>query len=295
MYLEASSFKNDAGSLSIDQIRPLKLAMGLDVFIETGTYLGETAAAMREIFSKVVTIELSNELHMAASDRFKNDKGVVLLKGDSGACLIDALQESSGKSSLIWLDAHSSGGITAKSDKNTPILDELLVIEEASLGRNVILIDDIRLFVDLPHGFAIHDSHEGYPKLSLIVEILAQMTEKYKVFIVGDILVAIPDLLLNYIEVSAVVSAMTQLRYSSDNNETTRYYENVVSNATGSERNTIMSLPICYADSLNYGIGGHFCYWRGLIHEKESNFTEAANDFRLARKCGVSVRSRSWE
>lgn len=295
MYLEAISFKSEAGYLSKDQIQPLKHALGLDVFIETGTYLGETVAAMREIFSKIISIELSNELFTAANERFKNDKDIVLLKGDSANCLINAIKEASGKSSLIWLDAHSSGGITAKSDKNTPILDELLALKETSLGNDVILIDDIRYFVDLPHGFATHDSNDGYPKLSLVIEMLSQMPGKYQAFIIGDVLTAIPISLINYITVSPVVKAMTQLRLSSDNNEMTRECENTVSEAIGIERNTVMNLPVFYSDSLNYGIGGHFCYWRGLVHEKDRNFPEAAKDFTLARKCGVAVRPRDWE
>ena len=94
------------------------------------------------------------------------------------------------------------------------------------------------------------------------------------------------------VTVSEVLSAMTKLRLFQPENLEVAYQEEVISKASGVERDTIMKLPTFYSDSLKYGIGGHFCYWRGLVHEKEEAFDLASEDFHLARKCGVSVPKR---
>jgi len=46
----------------------------------------------------------------------------------------------------FWLDAHYSGGITAKGEKDTPVMEELYAILNQFKHRCVILIDDARCF-----------------------------------------------------------------------------------------------------------------------------------------------------
>jgi hypothetical protein len=49
---------------------------------------------------------------------------------------------------LFWLDAHYSGGSTAKGDFETPIMQELQCILGHQLAEShVVLIDDARCFV----------------------------------------------------------------------------------------------------------------------------------------------------
>ena len=47
---------------------------------------------------------------------------------------------------LFWLDAHYSGGVTAKGKKETPILQEIQYILNHDIDRHIILIDDARCF-----------------------------------------------------------------------------------------------------------------------------------------------------
>ena len=52
------------------------------------------------------------------------------------------------KPCLFWLDAHYSGGSTAKGQTNTPVIDELeCILNHKNGNEHVILIDDARLFV----------------------------------------------------------------------------------------------------------------------------------------------------
>jgi hypothetical protein len=125
----------------------------LHTFIETGTFLGDTADAMKKYFPKIYTIELQPELAKEAIERFKNTD-IEVLYGDSAKLLPGILSKINNKSILFWLDAHFSGSqiegnkvlTTARGEKDTPILEELDIILKDGLGRNVILIDDARAF-----------------------------------------------------------------------------------------------------------------------------------------------------
>ncbi|HWV47791.1 MAG TPA: hypothetical protein VN039_17475, partial [Nitrospira sp.] len=68
-----------------------------------------------------------------------------ILHGNSASMLPLALA-SIKQSTLFWLDAHYSGGITACGDQHSPILLELEHIFRHPIRGHVIVIDDARLF-----------------------------------------------------------------------------------------------------------------------------------------------------
>ena len=57
---------------------------GYTTFIETGTYQGDMVEAQKTKFEKIISIELGVELSKKAQKRFKNDKNITILQGDSG-------------------------------------------------------------------------------------------------------------------------------------------------------------------------------------------------------------------
>ena len=61
----------------------LKETFLLDVFVETGTYVGETTNVAASIFDAIHTIELSERLYLAAARRFINDINVSVHHGSS--------------------------------------------------------------------------------------------------------------------------------------------------------------------------------------------------------------------
>jgi len=66
---------------------------------------------------------------------------------------------------LFWLDAHYSGGVTAKGKKETPILQEIQYILNHHIDRHIILIDDARCFNgqnDYPTMQALRDMILSY-------------------------------------------------------------------------------------------------------------------------------------
>lgn len=121
----------------------------LRLLVETGTYMGDMVNAMRYAFDEIYSIELSEDLHSKAVRRFSGVKNVHLLQGDSGTRLGEIMPQLT-RPTLFWLDGHYSAGVTARGEKDTPILDELEHIFRDSLASHVILIDDARCFVTDP-------------------------------------------------------------------------------------------------------------------------------------------------
>lgn len=110
------------------------------MLIETGTYEGETVIAVRECFNSIWTIELDKTLYSEAIRTFMFYPRIKPLQGNSAEVLKTLLKKDMVYTpSLFWLDAHYSGGKTAKS--NNPLLDELKAIIQHS-SKHIILIDD---------------------------------------------------------------------------------------------------------------------------------------------------------
>lgn len=118
---------------------------GLRIFVETGTFYGDMVEAMNGSFDKIYSIELSKDLWQKAEKRFKGQKHIEIIHGDSGKELFKLMSKID-RPVLFWLDSHYSGGITAKGNKDTPIYEELRHIFNAPDRGHVIIIDDARCF-----------------------------------------------------------------------------------------------------------------------------------------------------
>jgi hypothetical protein len=120
----------------------------LKIMLETGTYRGDMIYAAQPYFDAIYSIELGKDLYEKALERLSVYKNVHLLLGNSGDLLPRAIKDIS-QPCLFWLDAHYSGGRTAKSDLETPIMQELAsVFAHPLIDRHVILIDDARCFTE---------------------------------------------------------------------------------------------------------------------------------------------------
>lgn len=112
---------------------------------ESGTFKGDMVYGMRNKFQKIVSIELSDLYFKFSSKRFKKNKHIKIIKGDSEKEIkkyLKALNEPS----VFWLDGHNSFGNTAKGKLNTPIVNELQSILHHKNKSHVVLIDDAREF-----------------------------------------------------------------------------------------------------------------------------------------------------
>jgi hypothetical protein len=121
------------------------------IFIETGTGRGDgVKKALRSLFKKIYSIELSEKRYEICKRRFKMEiqKGQVeLFLGNSVNCLAQILKQVDSRATF-WLDAHSGGPMTgsAKGDIGVPLIKELDLISRHHIKSHTILIDDVRLF-----------------------------------------------------------------------------------------------------------------------------------------------------
>ena len=115
-------------------------------WIETGTYLGETAIFLAKFSCHVHTIEPSEECIKIASPKLAKFKNITIHKGSSEQCLDKVLSSVKGKV-CFWLDGHYSLGITYKGKNETPIKYELSIIEKYinKIDEFIVLVDDIRM------------------------------------------------------------------------------------------------------------------------------------------------------
>jgi hypothetical protein len=130
------------GGIPKDLALRLQGACNLRVFIETGTYKGDTAAWAAEHFARVFTIEIDPDLHAAAEQRFARARHVCCRLGDSRAVLAEILPALGHAPALIWLDAHNCGC----EDRDSPLLAEIELVNRF-LPQAAILIDDARFIL----------------------------------------------------------------------------------------------------------------------------------------------------
>ncbi len=131
-------------------------------WIETGTYLGNTAQFLARNARRVITIEPSRELYDQARTRLAGIENVELIAGTSQDELPRLLSGVTGDVNF-WLDGHYSGGNTYQGSSPTPVAQELQTIREqrGHLGRLAVLIDDARCF---------YEGEPGYPTLDFLVD-----------------------------------------------------------------------------------------------------------------------------
>jgi hypothetical protein len=126
-------------------IRETQERFGLQTFVETGTNEGDMIFAVRDNFKKIYSIELDRQLFQRASARLEEWKHIKILLGDSATVLPQILTELS-EPCLFWLDAHYSGGVTARGSTDTPIHQEIDEILRHPNKQHMILIDDAWCF-----------------------------------------------------------------------------------------------------------------------------------------------------
>jgi hypothetical protein len=157
---------------------------GCSTLLETGTYLGDTVNVAKGYFDRVLSVELSAELHAHCRERFRKDRNVFLWQGNSGELLgrmIDTLGE---ERALFWIDAHYSGSGTADGNHRCPVMAELAAIANLWRKDHCILIDDASLF----------DVDAAYPTKEEVGAVLMSINPDYEISIRNNIILALPSL-----------------------------------------------------------------------------------------------------
>jgi hypothetical protein len=133
-------------------------------------------AYCRTSFSTIYSIEIDSELAANAQRRFRNDRNIRVLHGDSGKLLPGILSEVN-EPAVFWLDGHFSGPGTGRGEKDTPLEEELDAIAQHHIKKHVILIDDARLF-----------GTTDYPALEILKRKLIAINPQCRLEVSDDIL-----------------------------------------------------------------------------------------------------------
>lgn len=160
----------------------------IQTFVETGTFLGHTVDFFKAKFNKIYSIELSHDLAAKAHSTFADYENIEILEGNSIAMLPLIIKKTTGPI-LFWLDGHYSSEfflgedyiITAKGEKNTPIVEELEIILQSNCNA-IILIDDACLF----------NGTNDYPRIKNLKQKVTCFNKNLKLFVKKDIIHIIP-------------------------------------------------------------------------------------------------------
>jgi len=145
--------------------------------VETGTYRAQMLLAIHNVFRVIHSVELSQELYTAALIVTAAYPNVKLWQGDSAAILQGILASLRGPC-LFWLDAHYSGGETARGSVDTPIMHELKQILDYQTIVPVVLIDDARAFGTMA----------DYPTLAGLRQLVDAVRPGWSLTVVDDII-----------------------------------------------------------------------------------------------------------
>ncbi|MCS6979785.1 MAG: methyltransferase-like protein 9 [Flavobacteriales bacterium] len=159
----------------------------VQIFIETGTYMGEMVERVAPHFRHIFTIELDAKLHERAQKKFLNMPHIHCLQGDSAEVLHHLLLRSGWVSEPVafWLVGHYSGGITARAEKVTPILKELESIHQY-VQQNA---QPVFIFIDDAHLF---NGTDDYPTLEQMVSFQRHHFPTYSHIIENNIIIWMP-------------------------------------------------------------------------------------------------------
>jgi hypothetical protein len=115
------------------------------IFLESGTYEGETIFAMQPYFKELMTFEITEYYYKMVNEKNNNKNNIIFILGDTTVWfpyVLPTLKEPT----IFFLDGHWSGCFTGKGEKTVPLLEELTAIANNFKPNGIIIIDDFRLF-----------------------------------------------------------------------------------------------------------------------------------------------------
>ena len=158
----------------------LKETYRIQFFVETGTYLGDTIAAVKgRTALRVFSMEIDKRLYEMACRRFAGNTNIELYYGDCTKVLpliLSGLREPA----VFWLDAHYSGGITSRGVVDDPVLTSLRQLAEHPIRCSILMIDDARSF----------DGLDGHPHLQDVIHAVMRVNTHYVVRVHNDVVIA---------------------------------------------------------------------------------------------------------
>lgn len=184
----------------------IKNEFHLKYFVETGTYVGNTARWASQHFDRVFTIENSEMLWQQASTKYSGLDNIQFILGDSRHMLCEVVEKLESPA-IFWLDAHWSVGITYGEGNECPLAEELQIVVNNSYDH-FILVDDARMFLAPPPKPHTPDQ---WPDIVSVINILNSNRARF-IVVIDDVIVAVPayarSLLTEYCQDVNIVAAL---------------------------------------------------------------------------------------
>ena len=127
-----------------NQINQDNIFLNYPIFVETGTFMGETIFLMSKYFKELHTIEIKQDFYTRAKS-LNISNNINFYLGDSSKEIINICNNIK-DNTVFFLDGHWSAGNTGKGEKDCPLYEELKEIMKHLIHKAIIIIDDTRLF-----------------------------------------------------------------------------------------------------------------------------------------------------
>lgn len=116
-------------------------------FIESGTYHGGAVKlALEAGFDKVISVEISKANYDISVENLKLTLNKVeLILGDS-FYEFPKICANLNSNAVFWLDAHHDRWGDTVGERVAPLMDELNAIKLCKHNKNIIMVDDLRVF-----------------------------------------------------------------------------------------------------------------------------------------------------
>ena len=116
-----------------------------NTYIETGTYYGLNLEEVVDEYKQIYTIEIEKKWVEYNEEKFEDKNNIQIIEGDSSVKLPELCSEIE-EGATFFLDAHYSGEGTGYKEKTSPIIKELESIFYRKNNKDIVIIDDSRLF-----------------------------------------------------------------------------------------------------------------------------------------------------
>ncbi|HYR89120.1 MAG TPA: hypothetical protein VE422_33905 [Terriglobia bacterium] len=181
----------------------------LEVFVETGTFHGDSIAAVADRFLRTFSIEIDPTLCAQAQRRFADRPAVDIRLGASPNVLARLRAEGAFASGrvLFWFDAHWCESAGTDAAGQCPLLEELAAIGAVN-GASVIAIDDARLFLAPPNS---PHAVEQWPGFDAVLAALRACVPQHHIIVLNDCIWAVPVETAQAFEAYAVRSGVDWL------------------------------------------------------------------------------------
>lgn len=128
-----------------DRLRLIARQFDPAVFVETGSFHGDTAIALSSVVPSVISLEIDPKNVVVARTNCADQSNIEIHEGSSEVLLPDILHRLHGRV-MFWLDAHYQKNMLLGAHR-CPLFDELDAILSCKQLEPLIVVDDARKFI----------------------------------------------------------------------------------------------------------------------------------------------------